>query len=151
MPEQTIKLTGWQAIVGIVILTALIGVRVMTMTDKKNDQALMKQLDVQIMCDYYPDLADRIKSVQDTDNAEEAHAIVQSVTSTKPVIESVTAGSALFDFSSPKKVVVRVIFSLEDDAGTIDHRTRYYLFEKSLFGWHFKHETTAVSYYLNFI
>jgi len=150
MPEQTIKLKGLQVIAGAVILIALIGIRLMTMADKKDDKALMKQIEVQVMCDYYPDLAERIKAIQKADDMEKAHKIVKSVTSTKPVIESVKVSSPLFDFSSSMEVVVKVIYSLEDDSGTIDRRTRYYLFDKSLLGWHFQYETTAVSYYLNF-
>lgn len=39
MPEQTIKLKGWQAIVGVVVIIGIFGVRLMAMDDKKDDKA----------------------------------------------------------------------------------------------------------------
>jgi hypothetical protein len=151
MPEMTIQLKGWQAAIAGVILVILGGVRFATIADMTGDQKLMEQIDVQLMCDYYPDLAERIKAVENMDDMEKAHQIVTSVTTTKPVIEEVKASSPFLDFSSPRDVVVKVVYSLKDNSGKSDRRTRYYLFERSIFGWHYQYKSTAVSYYLNFM
>jgi hypothetical protein len=50
------------------------------------------------------------------------------------------------DFSVPKDVVVRVVYSLQDGPPS----TVYFLFSKGAFGWRFKHKSDALGYYLNF-
>jgi hypothetical protein len=127
MSEYKFQLTGWQAIVAIVVLIGIFGIRLITFSDLEDDETL-----------------------GDTDEFDE---LVQSVTSTTLNIESVKASYPLFKFSSPKKVVVKVTYSLDDDSGTREKGTNYYLFKHGSLGnsWSYKREATVVSYYLNFV
>ena len=144
-----IKLTGWQAVVGLLILVGLFGVRVMSFNDMNDDKALMKQIDVQLMCDYMPDEAEKLQAAVETDDRD----TIQSVLSAQVDVESVEASYPLFDFSPRKEVVVKVIYSLTDDSGTRDRKTKYYLFDHGSLGniWSYRYETNVVAYYLNFI
>jgi hypothetical protein len=68
-------------------------------------------------------------------------------------VESVQASYPLFDFSTPKDVVVKVIYSLKDTFGERDRKTKYYLFCHGSLGnnWRYEYETSVVSYYFNFL
>lgn len=151
MTEYKAKLKGWQAIVGVVIVIAFVGVRLMTFSDKKDDKTLMKQIDVQLMCEYSPHVAEKLRAAHDTGDEGKIQEAVTSVTSTKVNIESVKASYPLFDFSIPKDVVIKVEFSLDDASGAGDTRTIYYLFRHGAFGWQFRYVTSVVNYYLNFM
>lgn len=151
MSEYKMNLTGWQAIVVIVVFIGIFGVRLMTFNDKTGDKDLMKHIDTQLMMEYAPHVAGKLRAALDSDDKVEMDKGVESVLTTKVNIDSVQASYPLFDFSIPKEVVIKVAFSLDDAAGTSDKRTIYYLFKKSAFGWHYEYITTAVSYYLNFV
>ena len=153
MSELNIKLTGWKAAVAIVILIGIFGIRLMTFSDKRDDEALMKKIELQLMTDYFPDDVETLKAALETGDTDEIEEVAQSITSTTLNIESVQASYPLFKFSNPKKVVVKVTYSLDDDSGTRDKGTNYYLFKHGSLGnhWSYKRETTVVSYYLNFI
>ncbi len=153
MSEPKINLTGWQAITVVVVLIGVIGVRLMTFNDKKDDKALMRQIEVQLMTDYFPNEAERLKVAYEAGDKDKLQRTVKSVTSAKLNVESVQASYPLFDFSTPKDVVVKVIYSLKDASGTRDRKTKYYLFSHGSLGniWQYKYEASVVSYYLNFL
>jgi hypothetical protein len=153
MPEAKIKLKGWQAVVVLVVLIGVIITRLMTFGDKKDDSTLMQKLEVELVCDYFPNEAAKLREAYDSGDAEELRNAVESVTTAKLNIESVKASSPLFDFSGSKDVVVKVIYSLVDSSGTRDRKTKYYLFNHGPFtnNWRCKYETGVVSYYLNFL
>ena len=151
MSEYKMNLTGWQAIVVIVVFMGIVGFRLMTFNDKTGDKDLMKHIDTQLMMEYAPHVADKLRAALDSDDKVEMDKGVESVLTTKVNVDSVKASYPLFDFSIPKEVVIKVDFSLDDAAGTSDKRTIYYQFKKSAFGWHYEYITTAVSYYLNFV
>jgi hypothetical protein len=79
--------------------------------------------------------------------------LATSLAATELSIEGVTASSPLFDFSSPRDVVVKVTYAFGDGSSDSDTQTRYFLFEKSLMpnSWRYRHESNVVSYYLNFL
>ncbi len=118
-----------------------------------DNAALMQSLEVELMSDYYPDLADRLKAAVETDDADAISKVAASVTTTKVEFQSVRVSSPLFDFSSPKDVVVEVRYALHDDAGGREERTRYYLYRHRAIGnsWQYQYETGATRYYLNFL
>ncbi len=153
MSELNIKLTGWKAVAVIVVLIGILGVRLMTFSDLRDDETLMKKLELQLLTDYFPDDVETLKAAFETGNTDEIEEVANSITSTTLNVESVKASYPLFKFTSPKKVVVKVTYSLDDDSGTRERATNYYLFKHGSLGnfWTYKRETTAVSYYLNFI
>ena len=55
MAEQKIELTGWKAIVAIVVLLGVVGLRLVTLSDKKSNAALMKEIELRLTTDYFPD------------------------------------------------------------------------------------------------
>ena len=63
MSEYKIKLTGWKAIAVVVVVIGVFGVRLMTFNDEKDDNALMRQIELQLMTDYLPNDAGRLKAV----------------------------------------------------------------------------------------
>jgi len=153
MSEHKIELTGWKAIVVVVVLLGVVGLRLVTFSDKKNDNALMRQIELQLTTDYFPNDVEKLKAVYETGDTDEMERMAESITSTKLNVESVEASYPLFDFSTPKKVVIKVKYSLNDASGTREKGTNYYLFQHgSLFNtWRYKYKTGVVSYYLNFL
>lgn len=153
MSEYKFQLTGWQAIVAIGVLIGIFGIRLMTFSDLRDDESLVKKIELQLIADYFPDDVENLKAAYESGETDELDRLAQSVTSTTLNIESVKASYPLFKFSSSKKVVVKVTYSLDDDSGTRDTGTNYYLFRHGSIGnsWSYKREANAVSYYLNFI
>lgn len=152
MSEVKINLKGWQAVVVLVVLAGIVIVRLATIGDETDDSALMKKLEVQVICDYFPNEAAKLRKAFDSGDPDELQEAVESVTTAKLNIESVKTSSPLFDFSPSKDVVVKVTYSLEDASGTRDRKTKYYLFKYGSLGnnWSYRYETNVVRYYLNF-
>jgi hypothetical protein len=153
MSELKVEFKGWQAIIVIVVLIGGVGARFMTLNDKKDDKALMKALEVQLMSDYYPDMTDKLKAAVDSGDTDEISNAAESVTTTRVSIDSVEASYPLLDFSTPKDVVVKVTYSLNDASGIYQTKTIYYLFRYGglLNIWQYQYQTNAIKYYLNFL
>ena len=66
MPEAKIELKGWQAVVVLVVLVGVVIVRLATFSDQIDDSALMGKLEVQLMCDYYPNEAAKLRKAYDS-------------------------------------------------------------------------------------
>jgi hypothetical protein len=63
----------------------------------------------------------------------------------------VKVSAPLLDFSSPRDVVVKVVYSLSDGDRRRDRKTLYYLYRHGLGNtWSYQYETTSIAYYLNF-
>ena len=150
MSELKIQLKGWQAIVVAVVLIGIVAVRFMSLNDMGNDKDLMKRVDTLLMDEYSPYVAEKLRAAYDKDPKGKTDKSVESVLSTKVNIVSVQASYPIFDFSIPKDVVIKVVFSLDEDTETGEKRTIYYLFRKGVLGWQYQYITTSLSYYLNF-
>lgn len=152
MSEYKVKLAGWQVIVGVVVLIGLVGVRIMTFSDKTDDDDLMEELELLLMTDYFPDDVERLGAVLETGDRDKVGRVAKSITSTKLNIESVQVSSPLFSFSTSKDVVVKVGYSLIDASGTRDKGTKYYRFNHGSLVkvWQYKFGSNVISYYLNF-
>ncbi len=122
MTEYKIKLTGWQAVVLGIVLALIVGARVLSIGEKQDDPDLLRALESQL------------------------------ATGAELKVESVVASYPLFEFSSSRKVVVKVTYTLKDAAGLANRNTKYYLFRHGMIGnsWQCRYLTTAASYYLNF-
>jgi hypothetical protein len=151
MSELKIQLSGWQAILVVIVLIGVIAVRFMTINDMRDDDDLMRHVNRLLMDEYAPHVADRLRSALDSVDKGEMAESVKSITSTKINIVSVQASYPLFKFSSPKDVVIKVVFSLGSAAEAGEERTIYYLFRHGVFGWQYQYITTSFSYYLNFM
>lgn len=151
MSEYKTKLSGWQAIVVVVVLIGVVAARFMTLDDMRNDKGLMKHIDTLLMDEYSPYVAGKVRAAYDTGDKDKIEESVKSVTSTKVNIVSVQASYPIFDFSTPKDVVIKVVFSLDDVTETGEKRTIYYLFKHRTLGWQYQYITTSLNYYLNFV
>jgi len=151
MSELKLQLKRWQAIVVVVVLIGVVAVRFLTLNDMRNDKDLMKRIDTLLMDEYSPYVAGKLRAAYDTGDKGKIEKSVKSVTSTKVNILSVQASYPIFDFSTPKDVVIKVVFSLDDATETGEKRTIYYLFRKGVFGWQYRYITNSLSYYLNFM
>jgi hypothetical protein len=147
MSELKIQLSGWQAIVAIVILIGVIAVRFTTINDMRGDDDLMQRVNALLMDEYAPHVAGKMRDVYDAGHTNK----IDSVISTKVNIMAVQASYPVFKFSMPKEVVIKVVFSLDSATESGEERTIYYLFKHGVFGWQYQYITTSFSYYLNFM
>ncbi len=123
----------------------------MTLNDMTNDTSLMKHLDTLLMDEYSPHVVEQMRTAVDTGDNSMIEKAANSVTSTKVNIVSVQASYPVFNFSLPKDVVIKVVFSLDDATETGEKRTIYYLFNRGVLGWQYKYITSSLRYYLNFM
>ena len=125
----------------------------MTFSDLRDNETLVKKIELRLIADYFPDDVEKLKAAYESGDTAEFDELVQSVTSTTLNIDSVQASYPLFNFSSPKEVVVKVTYSLDDDSGTRERGTNFYLFKHGSLGnsWSYRREASVVSYYLNFV
>jgi hypothetical protein len=156
MPEKKLNFTlsGWHALVGIVVIVLFLGGRIVTMDDMSNNKKLMKEVEFELMTEYFPDDVNKMKSLFESGNTDEFNRALESTLSTKMNVKSVKASYSIFDFSTKDRdVVVKVAYSLEDAYGTRKKETKYYLFEHKpvINGWRCRGETFKWRYYSNFI
>ena len=156
MTDQELKfeLSGWKAVVVIVVLIAALGIRIVSMGDKKNDTKLMEKVKFELMTEYYPSDVEKLKAAVATGKNDEITKVTSSVLTTKLRIKSLKASYSIFDFSSKgKDIIVKVKYSLDDQFGTRKAGTQYYRFENGpLFNtWEYKGKSFAFSYWSNFI
>lgn len=151
--EFRMNSTGWAAIAVAVIILAIVGLRLITFGDMKDDEGLMGALEMQLMTEYLPDDVESLEAAYEAGDIDETDRLVEMVTSTDLNIESVQVSSPMLDIASSGELVVKVRYSLDDDSGTREKGTKYYIFEQGPLGgaWEYQYETSAVSYYLNFI
>jgi hypothetical protein len=123
--EVNIRLTGWRAVVVLVVLIGCVCVRLVTLRDAIADQDLKKLVESQLMIDCPRDGIARV------------------------IVESMQASYPLLDFYLPRDVVIRVEYLKE--AGIGERQTIYYLFRQGVFGWQYRRKTTAMMYYSNFM
>lgn len=152
MAEATIKLRGWQGVAAIVVLVAVVVIRLVTFRDMTDDAKLMRNLKTQLVSDYLPEEVNRLKASAAAGDRRELTRMAESIARAKPDIESVQISAPLLNFSSSKDVVVKVVYSLADGSESRGRRTLYLLYRHGVVGntWSYQHETTALSYYLNF-
>lgn len=153
MVERQLKLSGWQAIVVIIVLFGVVVVRLTTFGDQKNNSALMEKLDNHLVAEYLSGDVARLRAALESGDKQHAETVGRSVASTKVNVQKVQASFPLFNFSSTKRVIVKVTFSLDDANGTRETRTVYYQFKHSVIGdsWSYQRDSSALSYYLNFL
>ncbi len=149
---MNIKLGGWQAVVAIIVLVVLAGIRFVTFQDKMNDRNLMESLKIQIVSDYLPAEAAKLQEATNSGDSDRISEAAESVTGTQPKIESVKISAPLLNFSTSGDVVVKVTYYLSEGSKSRDRKTLYLLYSHGSVGntWSYRHKTTAVKYYLNF-
>ena len=150
--KVTFDLTGWKAIVFLILLVGFLGYRVTSYSDRTDDKQLVEEVEGVLMSIHYPRLYEKVRDAYMNDKSGKTDA-VKTALSTKMNIETLQVSYPLFQFQSNKKVVVKVCYSMDDDSGTSEKGTVYYLFHHSslMDHWSYQYTTTAVSYYLNFI
>lgn len=153
MAEHQFKLSGGQAIIGLIVLVIIFGIRLASFDDQKGNTALMQDLEQHLIAEYFPDDVDRLKAAYESGDMEKTSAVAKSVTSTKLNIRSVKTSFPLFEFTSNKKVIVKVTYSLDNDQGTRKRQTNYYRYQHGAIGnaWQYRGKSSALMYYLNFM
>jgi len=146
MPEHQIKLTGWQAVIGLLILIGIIGVRLMTFTSGTDDHDLMEKIEFQLTTEYFPQDVDKLKSVLAAGDREEIDRTAKSITTSKLNIESIHTSYPLFTFTSNKKVIVKVTYSLDNAYGNREKGIKYYHFRHGSISntWEYKYKSNAL-------
>jgi hypothetical protein len=152
MPQVTCTMRGWQAVLPLLALIAIVGVRLLTFRDQTDDVKLMRDLESQIVSDYLPNEVARLQVAMQAGDRQQLSGVAQSVTGAKPRIESVQISYPILAFSSSKDVVVKVVYALVEGDRSRDRKTLYFLYTHGVIGntWRYRYETTALSYYLNF-
>lgn len=151
MSEMKIQVNGWLALVVILALVGFAGLRFMTLDDMRYDDELMAHVEGLLQNEYAPHVVDKLNSAIATGDKERIEQTAASVTSTRVNISSVKASYPVLSFSTPKDVVVKVVYSFDDAAGTGEEQTLYYLFKHGALGWQYQYITSSLNYYLNFI
>ncbi len=153
MPQYEFKLTGAQAAIGAVVIAGIVMFRLTTVGDQVTDEALMKQLEIQLTSEYLPEHVAKMKAMWESGTKEEVANLGEYATSTKLNILSVQASYPLFSFASSQDVIVKVEYSVDNAQGNIQSGTEYYRFTHSVVGntWSYQHDTGETAYYLNFL
>ena len=149
MPEKTIQLTGVNAVIAIVVLMVVIGIRIATFNNN-TDEDLHQALTTRLMSEFYPNQVDRMKAALAEKDSGRMQSGIQDVLDAKLDIVSVQTSHPFLDFSSPRDIVVKVRYDLDDGSGV---REKYYLYRWGAIGnsWQYQYESSVVSYYLNFM
>ncbi len=150
---MNIHLKGWQIVAALIVLAGLAGFRLITFQDKTGDLNLMRDLERQIISDYFPGEADRLREAVNSGDSNKISDVTDSITNAKPKIESVRISSPLFSVSTSEDVVVKVVYSLTEGTKTRDRKTLYLLYKHGAIGntWSHQHKTTAIRFYMNLI
>jgi hypothetical protein len=153
MSKYELQFKGWQAIATLLIVLLLFGVRLLTFSDKKEDKELMKEVKLQLLMSYFPKDVDKLKAVYEAGDNDGITRVVNSMTTTEMNIDSLQISSPPLDFSTPKTIIVKASYSLNDASGTRETGTKFYRFRHGSFGniWQYEYDSNVVSYYLNFI
>ncbi len=149
---MSIKLGGWQAVVAVVVLIVLAGIRFVTFQDKMNDRNLMESLQTQIVSDYLPAETARLQEATNSGDSNRISETAKSVSGAQPKMASVKISAPLLGFSTSGDVVVKVTYYLSEGSKSRDRKTLYLLYRHGSVGntWSYRHKTTALKYYLNF-
>jgi hypothetical protein len=154
MSTVNVKLRGWHAIVVFGILVGVFVFRVFSL-EKVTDEKLRSRVEQQLMSEYLPKSAAELKRLYEKGDEEALESFTKSLTSSKIDIESMKVSYKLLSFSNKKKnVVVKVKYRVTDSNGVVERGTRYFKFRHSgppLETWQYRHTSSAVSYFLNFI
>jgi hypothetical protein len=113
----------------------------------------MRKIELELTTLYLPDQVEQLKAAQAAGDDKKLEELANKISNTRLVVQSVKASRPMFDFSSPKDVVLEVVYTLEDGSAEAEPQLEYYLFEHhSLTGhWRYIRTSSKVSYYLNFL
>ena len=148
-----IKLGGWQAAVAIIVVIAVVIIRLATLNDRRNDEDLMRALELQLLTEYFPDDVESLKEAYESGDEDEIAAAAQSVTTTELTILSARTSAPLLSFSTNEKVIIKVAYSLDDAFGNREKGTKYYCYRHGAIGniWQYRYTSNPAGYYLNFM
>lgn len=153
MTTQEIKLTGWKAVVALVAIAGLIGYRFISQRDLTDNAELMQKIEMELKTLYVPDQVAEMKAAQEAGDMKKLEELAKVSTTTKLTLLSLQASEPMFDFSSPKDVVVKVTYTLEDATKAPEEFTRYYMFEVNHMTnrWRLRYSSSKLRYYMNFL
>lgn len=147
MAEKTIQLSGPSAVIVGVILLCVVGVRLLTFGNN-TDKDLRESVERQLMSEFYPSQVKQLSSALNVKDGQVDEASLDKVLDAKLDIHKVQTSFPFLDFSSPRIVIVKVVYSLGDGAG---EKEKYFSYKYGAIGnaWQYKRESSVVSYYLN--
>lgn len=153
MSEVNFQLSGGKAVLAVIALAIIIIIRIVSLGGTEDDKELIDKLQVELTSYYYPGEVERLKAAMASGDREELDRVAKSVTSTKLRIDKVQTSYALLDFSSPKKVIVKVSYSLVDDTSVQEQQIKYFKFEYGGIAnkWRYEYESSEFAYYLNLL
>ena len=89
MAEVQVKLNGWQAIIAVIIVIGLILLRLATFSDSSGDDELIRELELQLMTEYFPDDVQELTKLYESGDEDELTEAIESITTTELTILSV--------------------------------------------------------------
>lgn len=153
MTEIKTTITGWKAVVIAVALLALVGYRIATIGKPSTDEHLLRAVKNQLIMEQYPRIADQVKNLYESGETEGISELAQSFGEEGIRIHSVTISSPLFSFSTKKKVIAKVSYTLTDTTDARTARVRYISFDHYPLSqtYRYRYDSSALSYFLNFM
>jgi hypothetical protein len=145
MSESTFKFGGLAGLIVLVAVAAVVFYRAGTIgevDDPKLDREIRSELRLRL-----GERTGRSISNLDRNDPDAVNVFIQNTDPDAIEIHSTRVSKPVLSFGTRKKTVVRVEYRLPGD----HRRTEYWEFKKSLGGWRYRRETSAVSYYLNFL
>lgn len=154
MATKQFKFTGTHGVIVFVVAILLFVGRFNSLSDQRDNVALVDKVVVELNSEFYPDAVRAMKQALQAGNNDDLNTLTgklnETVDNPEIMINSLSVSSPLFGFSSNQTVVIKVVFTLPTQQ---DRLTRYYYYQHNAIAnsWSYKREATVVAYYLNFI
>lgn len=149
MAQMYVNLKGWPGVIAAVAILGIIGLRLVSFSDKRDDAALMQALQTKLGSEHTPELTHEMQAAVAAGDGARMDQLAATALAGGVSIDAVQVSSPLFDFSSPRDVVVKVTYT--PPAG--GSRTEYFLYRYGAIGdaWEFRRDTGAFHFYLNIL
>ena len=154
MATKQFKFTGTHGVIVFVVAILLFVGRFNSLSDQRDNKALVEKVVVEINSEFYPETLNAMKQAVQSGNYEDVEALTdklkETVDNPEIMINALSVSSPLFGFTSNQTVVIKVIFTLPTQQSRL---TRYYYYQHNALAnsWSYNREATVVAYYLNFI
>ena len=143
--EIQIKGTGAMLLLGALLLLG--GYRAVSF-DRSDDPALREAVRTELNYDVTGNISDALQGMNEENNYAGISELIDDV-ETGATVYSLTISKPLFSWSSKEKIIVKAEYKLPNESkrSVIYMKFDYYRIDNR---WRFRHEVSALSFYLNF-
>ncbi|MFE8070281.1 hypothetical protein QQM79_04415 [Marinobacteraceae bacterium S3BR75-40.1] len=146
MAEMKFQFTGINAVIALIVVVALVGLRLATLGES-DDPALREAVKTELMSELGGRTGEALANLDRT-NPEAVRKLTQEASLDAIHIHRLSVSKPLLSLSSDEKAIVRVQYNLADDPEEV----KYWQFRHSpIGGWRYQYTSTVVGYYLNFL